>query len=72
MTSTARSMIVAVGTTVDIRYESVEVSCIVRDVKNAYGRERLLIAPVCGTGSQWVEMSRVIRVLLPTTTEATK
>ena len=63
MANTATQMIVAVGAIVAIRCESLEVSCIVVDVKNAYGRERMLVKPVAGDGSQWVEMSRVIRVV---------
>ncbi len=62
MANTAKQMIVAVGTMVDIRCESLEVTVTVLDVKHAYGRERLLVKPVCGgPGTQWIEMSRVIR-----------
>ncbi len=39
-----------------------QVTVTVLDVKHVYGRERLLVRPVCGgTGTQWIEMSRVIR-----------
>jgi hypothetical protein len=62
MANTAREMSPAIGTVVIVRCESLEVSCIVIDVKNSYGRERLLIKPVAGEGTQWIEMSRVIRV----------
>ena len=46
--ATATQMIVAVGASVLIRFESVEVPCVVHDVKSVYGRERLLIEPVGG------------------------
>lgn len=60
---TATEMIPAVGMTVLVRFEDCQVSCTVADVKHVYGKARVLITPVNGLGSQWVELSRVsIRV----------
>lgn len=56
---TAREMLPAIGQTVEVRFEELSVLCTVLDVKTAYGRPRLLIKPLTGTGSQWVELSRV-------------
>lgn len=61
---TANEMIPAVGRKVLVRFEDLEVLCIVRDVKTAWNRPRLRIEPVSGTGSQWVELGRV-RLSLP-------
>ena len=61
MANTATQMIIAVGSLVAVRLEGLEVHCKVVDVKNAYGRERLLVQPVAGEGRIWVEMSRISR-----------
>jgi hypothetical protein len=34
-------------------------TCDVKDVKQAYGKLRVLIAPVSGCGQAWVDASRV-------------
>jgi hypothetical protein len=57
--TTAREMVPALGTHVHVRFESLTVECWVKDVKNSYGKPRLLIVPVVGSGEQWVEMTRV-------------
>jgi hypothetical protein len=57
--TTAREMIPALGAHVTVRFESLTVECWVKDVKNSYGRPRLLIVPVVGSGEQWVELGRV-------------
>lgn len=56
---TANEMIPAVGQLVLVRMEQVTVQCQVMNVKHVYGRTRLQIHPVCGTGLQWVECDRV-------------
>ena len=61
MTHTAVSMIVAVGEVIQMRAGEVWVDVIVRDVKSAWGKHRLLVGPVAGDGQQWVEMSSVRR-----------
>jgi hypothetical protein len=57
--TTAREMIPALGAHVLVRFESLTVECWVKDVKNAWGKPRLLIVPVVGSGEQWVELGRV-------------
>ena len=59
MVATAKQMHVAIGQQVNIKMESLQVTCEVKDVKNSYGRVRLLVFPLCGSGEQWIEMSRV-------------
>ena len=61
MTITAKDMIPALNEQVSVRFESIRVDCVVSDVKNSYGTVRLLVVPVSGGGSQWVEMGRVQR-----------
>ena len=57
---TAKEMIPAVGAVVVVRVEDVlMVNCKVVDVKTAWGRPRLLVTPVAGSGRQWVDLSRV-------------
>jgi len=59
-TVTATQMIPAVGQRVVVRCEDLRVSCVVQDVKTSYGQPRLLVVPVAGVGSQWVELGRVM------------
>lgn len=59
MTATAREMIPALGAHVLVRFESLTVECWVKDVKTSWGKPRLLIVPVTGSGEQWVELGRV-------------
>jgi hypothetical protein len=60
--TTAREMVPALGARVIVRCESLNVECIVKDVKNAWGKPRLLVTPVAGSNEQWVELGRVISV----------
>jgi hypothetical protein len=57
--TTAREMLPAIGAHVFVRFESLTVECWIKDVKNSYGKPRVLITPVVGSGEQWVEMGRV-------------
>jgi len=57
--TTAKQMLPALGAAVLVTFESVTVECEVIDVKNSYGKPRLLISPVSGSGEQWVELGRV-------------
>jgi hypothetical protein len=59
MTHTAKYMNPAIGQTVLIRVEGWTIPVTVRDVKSAWGKIRLQVEPVMGTGLQWVEMDRV-------------
>lgn len=56
---TALQMTPAIGATVLLRCEGLQVRCTIQDVKNSYGRARLLVAPAAGSGAQWVELSRI-------------
>jgi 2-keto-3-deoxy-galactonokinase len=49
----------ALGAHVNVRFEDLIIECWVKDVKNSYGKPRLLIVPVVGSGEQWVELGRV-------------
>jgi hypothetical protein len=57
--TTALDMIPAIGARVSVRFESLQIEATIKNVKNAWGQPRLLIAPVSGTGEQWVELGRV-------------
>ncbi len=57
---TAKQLSPAIGTTVTVRFESLQIQCLVMDAKNAYGNVRLLIVPVAGQGEQWVDITRLI------------
>jgi hypothetical protein len=59
-TATCIAMLPAIGAKVRVRFESLHVECTVRDVKNSYGKPRLLIVPAMGSGEQWVELSRIV------------
>ena len=58
--STATELIPAVGTLVSVRFESVTVACRVTDAKKSWDKVRLEVTPLQGSGSQWVELPRVI------------
>jgi len=58
-TLTVNTMRPSIGQTVLVRFESIAVKCTVTDAKSAYGRIRLEVRPVSGTGSQWVELDRI-------------
>lgn len=59
---TAKQMIPAVNTMIDVRFESLNVTCLVCDVKSAWGKTRLEIAPIAGEGKQWIELTRVASI----------
>jgi hypothetical protein len=48
-----------VGKDVTIDLEGLSVLCKILDAKTAYGKVRLLVKPVSGSGSKWIETSRV-------------
>lgn len=62
---TAVEMIPAVGQDVYLKSGSLLVQCKVVDVKNSWGKVRLLITPNLGSGQQWVEMSSIKTSGLP-------
>lgn len=59
MASTAKEMIVVVGMTVQLAVEALWFDVKVIDVKNSWGRTRLLVIPVAGAGERWVELTSV-------------
>ena len=59
---TTTEMMPVIGQIVVLRCESMEVHCKVTDVKHVWGKARLLVTPMAGTGEQWVELGRVIRL----------
>lgn len=56
---TVNELIPAVGQNVSVRFESVIVHCRVMDAKSSYGKVRLLVTPLDGCDSQWIELSRL-------------
>lgn len=60
--NTVRQLLPAIGTLVAVRFESLVIECRVIDAKNAYGTVRILVAPLAGSGTQWVELTRVDHV----------
>lgn len=59
---TATEMIPAVGAVVMVRFEEMNFTCQIVDVKFAWGKPRLQVKPANGTGLQWVELSRVTKI----------
>lgn len=49
----------AIGSWVEVRFESLWVECEVVDAKSSWGRVRLWVKPLAGEGCQWVELSRI-------------
>jgi hypothetical protein len=67
---TATELMPAVGQQVSVRFEDCQVFCTVLDAKCSYGRPRLLIQPISGDNSQWVELSRISRIEHTTTSKS--
>jgi hypothetical protein len=59
---TYHDMTPAIGAKVSVKFEDIRVPCTVRNVKNSYGRVRLEVVPESGSGSQWVEVSRLTKI----------
>jgi hypothetical protein len=57
---TVRQLTPAVGASVRVRFEDLTIECKVMDAKNSYGKVRLLVQPVAGTGLQWIELGRLV------------
>jgi hypothetical protein len=62
---TATEMVIAVGQMVQFRANDLWIDATVLDVKNSWGRNRLLLAPVAGDGTAWFELSSVRPVANP-------
>jgi hypothetical protein len=46
-----------IGTTAQLPCEGMMISVRITDAKNSYGSDRVLITPVSGSGSRWVNLS---------------
>ena len=57
---TVRELTPAIGAEVNVRFESPVIRCTVLDAKSAWGKVRLEVAPMSGTGAQWVELERLV------------
>lgn len=57
---TVQTMQSSIGKTVQLRFESLRVSAEVIDAKSSYGKVRLLVKPIAGSGQQWIEESRIV------------
>jgi len=68
---TARELIEAVGSTVELRILTQGASApltmfaLVLDAKERWGMPRLLVEPVAGSGQVWVGIERVVRTVQP-------
>ena len=56
---TVRELAPAIGSTVRVYFEGLTFECQVIDAKNSYGKIRLCVKPVAGTGTKWIETSRL-------------
>ena len=57
---TAAQQAKLLGQEVGVRCESLLGNCRISDIKQAYGRMRFQVSPVNGSGSMWVEDSRLV------------
>jgi hypothetical protein len=64
---TAMEMLTAIGKEVSVNFENLSFVCTVLDVKTVYGKVRVQIVPVMGsgTGIQWIELTRIVHVFEP-------
>jgi hypothetical protein len=60
MAFTANKLNMAIGQVVRIRIESWIVPMAILDAKSSYGQARVLVAPLNGSGSAWVDLSRIV------------
>ena len=57
--NTVTQLLPAVGALVAVRMEDMVINCRVTDAKSAWGQVRLQVEPLAGSGSQWVDISRI-------------
>jgi hypothetical protein len=57
----ARELVALIGQTAELRCESgaLSVAVIIDDAKSAYGRTRVLVRPISGSGELWADLDRV-------------
>lgn len=53
-------MAALLGRTVTVKIETLRVECVIQDCKMSYGALRVLVEPVRGSGSQWIDQHRVV------------
>jgi hypothetical protein len=58
--NTVNDLTPAVGARVLVRFEPLTIACVVMDAKNTWNKVRLLVVPVAGEGSQWIELGRLV------------
>ena len=58
---TVRELMPALGEQVAVRFEDMIFDCTVLDAKNSWGKVRILVQPIKGTGQQWIELGRLTR-----------
>lgn len=56
---TASELIKVIGKPATVRIESLSIACVITDCKQVYGSVRYQVQPVAGSGSQWIDASRV-------------
>ena len=59
---TVTQMSEVLGKRVDVTMCGLTVACEIRDAKVSYGRARLLIAPLAGNGTVWIEPQKVVAI----------
>jgi len=57
---TVRELTPAIGAQVTVRFEELAIECRVIDAKNSWGKVRVLVQPLAGTGQQWIELGRLM------------
>ena len=57
--NTVTQLLPAIGALVAVRMEDLTIHCRVLDVKRSWDRIRLQVQPLAGSGSQWVDISRI-------------
>ena len=55
-------MMKAIGELALLRVEKFQVQVLIEDAKREYGNTRYLVVPTNGTGSAWVDSSRVTNI----------
>ena len=61
MTYTAATMYQAIGQTVSVKFDQFHITMRVLDAKQPYGKPRLQVTPVSGTGTAWIDLTRCTR-----------
>ena len=66
MTYTAATLHQAIGQTVNVRFDSFQVTMRVLNAKVSYGVPRVLVTPATGTGEAWIDATRCRSTEQPT------